>query len=97
MAGYDDTPTLSQLLYTHEKLENLARGDLSRPVVEQIKDTAQGLVLEIGKTPALSWDEFNRKLAVLLDDYLDATAFLDVMREDISRLMHTPEMAQAAE
>jgi hypothetical protein len=99
MADHDDTtPTLSQLLYTHEKLENLARGDLSRPVVEQIKDTAQGVALEIGKTPANSWSEFHRKLAVLLDDYIDAHRFLDVIGEDIARLAGVmPEMAQAAE
>ena len=54
-------------------MENLARGDLSRPVIEQIKDAAIGVALEIGKTPANSWSEFHRKLAVLLDDYIDAT------------------------
>jgi hypothetical protein len=94
----DTTPTLSQLLYTQEKLENLARGDLSRPVIEQIKGTAQGLVLEIGKTPAYSWDEFHRKLGVLLDDYIDSHAFLDVIGGDIARLAGVmPELAQAAE
>jgi hypothetical protein len=87
-ANHDDTtPTLRQLLYTHEKLENLARGDLSRPVVEQIKDTAQGVALEIGKTPANSWSEFHRKLAVLLDDYIDSRAFLETIREDVCRLV----------
>jgi hypothetical protein len=99
MADHDDTtPTLRQLLYTHEKLENLARGDLSRPVVEQIKDTAIGVALEIGKTPANSWSEFHRKLGVLLDDHPDSTAFMDVLGEDIARLAGVmPEMAQAAE
>jgi hypothetical protein len=93
----DITPSLSQLLYTHEKLENLARGSLSRPVVEQINATAAGLVVEIGKTPADSWSEFHRKLGVLLDDHADSHEFLDVMQEDVSRLMHTSGLAQAAE
>jgi len=95
----DITPTLRQLLYTHEKLENLARGSLSRPVVEQIKATASGLVVEIGKTPANSWDEFHRKLGVLLDDHADSHAFMDVIGDDIARLGcgEWPEMAQAAE
>jgi hypothetical protein len=98
-ANHDDTtPTLRQLLYTHEKLENLARGDLSRPVIAQIIATASGLVVEIGKTPAQSWDEFHRKLGVLLDDHADSTSFMDVLGEDIARLAGVmPEMAQAAE
>ena len=89
---------LSQLLYTHEKLENLARGDLSRPVIEQIRGTANGIVLEMGKAPAHSWDEFHRKLKVLLHDWDDVYEFMDVIRGDIARLALTaPEMAQAAE
>jgi hypothetical protein len=87
MAAHDDTPTLRQLLYTHEKLENLARGALSRPVVEQIEDTAVSIKLEIGKTPANSWDEFHRKLAVMLGDYIDSSIFLDIIREDTCRLV----------
>jgi hypothetical protein len=92
------TPTLSQLLYTHEKLENLARGSLSRQVIEQIENTAQGVLLEIGEARAQSWDEFERKLAVLLDDYNESNVFLDVIRDDIARLAGVmPELAQAAE
>jgi hypothetical protein len=99
MAANEDTPTLSQLLYTHEKLENLGRGSLSRPVIQQIEATAAGLVVEIGKTPANSWSEFHRKLAVLLDDHADSHAFMDVLGEDIARLGdgEWPGLAQAAE
>jgi hypothetical protein len=89
---------LSQLLYTHEKLSNLARGPLSGSVVGQIKDTATSVALEIGKAPAQSWEEFHRKLAVLLHDWDDVYEFMDVIRGDIARLALTaPEMAEAAE
>lgn len=71
MAEADNSTSLSQLLYTHEKLENLARGSLSEPIVSQMKDTAHELVLEIGSAPAHDWDEFHRKLRVLLGDYID--------------------------
>jgi hypothetical protein len=98
MANHDDTtPTLSQLLYTREKLENLARGALSRPVVEQIENTATGVLLEIGKTPANSWSEFHRKLAALLGDYIDSSIFLDIIREDTCRLVLGGESAEAAQ
>lgn len=93
----EERPSLSQLLYTHEKLENLARGPLSRPVIEQIKDTAQGVLLEIGKAPAMSWDELHRKVAALLDDYDDASTFMEVFNNDICRLAWPTKMAQAAE
>ena len=97
-ATNETTPTLSQLLYTHEKLENLARGSLSRPVVEQINAPAAGLVVEIGKTPADSWSEFHRKLGVLFDDHADSHAFLDVIGEDIARLAGVMRvLAEAAE
>jgi len=78
--------TLSQLLYTHEKLENLARGPLSAPVVDQMQQTAHELVLEIGTAPAQDWDEFYRKLKALLGDYLDVHQYLDVIRADVGRL-----------
>jgi hypothetical protein len=97
MAANETTPTLSQLLYTHEKLENLGRGSLSRPVVEQINATASGLVVEIGKTPADSWDEFHRKLGVLLDDHIDSSIFLDIIQDDVGRLIAEVGLAQAAE
>lgn len=98
MADHEDTPTLSQLLYTHEKVENLARGPLSPNVVDALRDAAHGLVLEMGNAPAASWDEFHRKLGALLDDYIDVGTFMGVIREDVCRLALTmPEMAQAAE
>ena len=93
----DTTPTLSQLLYTHEKLENLARGPLSASVVEKIKDTAQGVLLEIGKAPAQSWDEFHRKLKALLYDWDDVYEFMEVINNDVYRLAWPTKMAQAAE
>ncbi|MGB3044375.1 MAG: hypothetical protein WBB98_14435 [Xanthobacteraceae bacterium] len=78
--------TLSQLLYTHEKLENLARGPLSAPIVEQMRETAHELVLEIGTAPATSWDDFVRKLRVLLDDYLDVHDMMHSIEADLLRL-----------
>ncbi|MGB3044596.1 MAG: hypothetical protein WBB98_15570 [Xanthobacteraceae bacterium] len=86
MAKAADNPTLSQLLYTHEKLENLARGPLSAPVVEQMKETAHELVLEIGTAPASDWDEFMRKLKVLLGDYMDVHEIMFGIEADLLRL-----------
>jgi hypothetical protein len=88
---------LSQLLYTHEKLENLARATLPPNVNDRIRDIAQGLALEMGKTPAHSWDEFHRKLKVLLYDWDDVYEFMDVIQGDIARLALTaPEIEPAA-
>lgn len=78
--------TLSQLLYTHEKLENLARGQLSAPIVEQMRETAHELVLEIGMARALSWEDFQRKLRVLLGDYLDVHDIMLNIGADLVRL-----------
>jgi hypothetical protein len=80
------TTSLSQLLYSHEKLENLARGPLSEPIVSQMRDTVHELVLEIGNAPAEDWDEFYRKLKALLGDYMDVHQYMDVIRADVGRL-----------
>jgi hypothetical protein len=43
-------------------------------------------VLEIGNAPAETWDEFHRKLRVLLYYYMDGHQYLDVIRGDVCRL-----------
>lgn len=86
MAEIHNSTPLSQLLYTHEKLENLTRGPLPAPIVDQMQQAVHELVLEIGNAPAEDWDEFYRKLKALLGDYLDVHQYMDIIRADVGRL-----------
>ncbi|MGX9430281.1 hypothetical protein [Bradyrhizobium sp. LeoA1S1] len=87
-----DRPTVSQLLYTHRKTTDLARGPLPSRVVDDLRGTAYGIQKEIVATPAADWSEFAAKVRLLLDELTtDPTeCWLDAVREsvrtDIERL-----------
>jgi hypothetical protein len=99
----DTKPSLSQLLYTHEKLCNLARGPLSGGVVGQMRETAKDLLSEIASAPALSWPEFGKKVSLFFGELTNAPTdeWLEAIQlsvyDDIYRLNRTVELAQAAE
>jgi cytochrome P450 len=78
-------PTVSQLLYTHRRLTDLARGPLSDSVADEIHETANTVVCEIAGTPSASWHEFAAKVSLLLEELTtDPTeGWLDAIRESV--------------
>jgi hypothetical protein len=92
LATESDRPTLSQLLYTHRRLTDLARGPLSARAVDDLRGTAYGIQKEVVNTPAANWAEFGAKVRLLFDELTtDPTeGWLDAIREsvraDIARL-----------
>ncbi|MGY4313104.1 hypothetical protein [Bradyrhizobium sp. JR3.5] len=91
------TTSLSQFLYTHEKLRNLARGPLPRQIVDEMTDTACGIAEKMLEAPAADWHQLVRKVQVLLEELSDEAQWIekikDTLREDEARL----SLAEAAE
>ncbi|MEY9137193.1 hypothetical protein ACVIWV_009344 [Bradyrhizobium diazoefficiens] len=53
--------TLSQFLYTHRRLTDLARGPLPSEIVEEMTHTACGIAEKILEAPAADWRELSKK------------------------------------
>lgn len=95
-----DRTTLSQFLYTHRRLTDLARGPLPSQIVEEMTDTACGIAERVLDAPAADWRELSKKALMLLDELPYEPEWLDKiyesLREDIARLS-LAEAAEAAE
>jgi len=95
-----DRPTLSQLLYTHRRLTDLARGPLPRQIVDEMTNTACGIAEKTLEAPAADWRELSKKALLLLDELPYDEEWLDRIRgslqEDVARLS-LQETAEAAE
>ncbi|WP_407122715.1 hypothetical protein [Bradyrhizobium sp. STM 3561] len=82
--------TLSQFLYTHEKLRNLTRGPLPDIVIEEMTQTACGIAERILEAPAADWRELSKKALLLLDELPYEPEWLDKiynsLSEDAARL-----------
>jgi hypothetical protein len=86
MATADDTTTsISQLLYTHEKVCNLARGPIPDAIVDHLRGAASDLVDQVVRTQATSWRELARKAALFLDETTGAPTeeFLSRIRDSV--------------
>ncbi|WP_066506035.1 hypothetical protein [Bradyrhizobium macuxiense] len=82
--------SLSQFLYTHEKLRNLTRGPLPSDIVEEMTSTARGIAERILEAPASDWRELCRKALVLLDELPREPEWIErieaTLRHDDARL-----------
>jgi hypothetical protein len=93
---YDGTP-LSQFLYTHQRLTNLARGPLPSAIVDEMLHTACGIAEKILEAPAADWRELSKKVLLLLNELPYEPEWLDKICENLSEDISRLSLAEAAE
>lgn len=67
----ESAPSVSQLLYTHRKLSDLARGNLPCRIVDEIVGIVSSLEVEIATRPSANIGEFAVKFDFLLPILID--------------------------
>lgn len=65
---HSDPTTLSQFLYTHEKLRNLARGPLPSQIVDEMVHTVCGIAEKVLEAPAADWRELSKKALLMIEE-----------------------------
>jgi hypothetical protein len=91
---------LSHLLQAHQKITDLVGTALSSGVVDNLRKTAEEMLYDITLTRAASWEEFGRKVQLLVDQTTEAshegwlTAVQEGVHWDLKQL--NGESAQAA-
>lgn len=89
--------TLSQYLYSHRRLTDLARGPLPSQIIEEMTNTACGIAERILEAPAADWRELSKKALLLIDELPHDPEWLDriceSLRDDVARL----SLAEAGE
>jgi hypothetical protein len=90
-AAYSEEPTtLSQYMYTHQRLTDLCRGPLPCDIVDQMTQTACGIAERILEAPAADWRELSKKAVLLIDELPYEEEWLDriyeSLRDDVARL-----------
>jgi hypothetical protein len=90
-------PSVSQLVFTHTKITDLARGPLSSRAVDDLLGTEYGMQKEIVATPAADWSEFGAKVRLLFDELTTdpTTGWLDAIRESVRADIERLEAAAA--
>jgi hypothetical protein len=92
---------LSQLLQAHQKITDLGGAALPGHAVDSLRETAEEILYDITLTRAASWEEFGRKVLLLVDQTTEASheGWLTAVQEgvywDLKQL--NGESAQAAE
>jgi hypothetical protein len=92
---------LSQLLQAHQKITEMASTVLPGHAVDSLRDTAEGVLYDITLARAASWEEFGRKVQILVDQTTEESheGWLTAVQEgvywDLKQL--NGESAQAAE
>jgi hypothetical protein len=66
-------PTLSQLLYAHQRITRLSGTAPSSGAVDNLRETAEEMLYDITLTRATSWEEFGRKVLLLVDQTTEAS------------------------
>jgi hypothetical protein len=66
-------PSLSQLLEAHQKITDLVGTALPGHAVDSLRETAEGMPYDITLTRAASWEEFGRKVQILVDQTTEAS------------------------
>lgn len=93
-------PSLGHLLQAHRNITDLVSGALSGGVVDSLRDAANEMLYDIASVRATSWEEFGRKVQLLVDETVEGACdgWLTAVREgvywDLKRL--NGELAQAA-
>ncbi|WP_225644300.1 hypothetical protein [Bradyrhizobium australafricanum] len=93
----DRATSLSQFLYTHEKLRNLTRGPLPRAIVDEMVHTAHGIAVRALDAPAADWRELSRKALLLLDELPYEPEWLDRICDSLSEDAARLELADRAD
>jgi hypothetical protein len=100
VAEKNDVP-LSQLLESHRKITDLIKGALSGRVVDSLRESAEEVRYDITMARATSWEEFGRKVQLLVDETSEGahegwlTAVQEGVYWDLKQL--NGELPQAAE
>ena len=95
---HSDPTTLSQFLYTHQKLMNLARGPLPSAVVDEMVNTACGIAEKIVEAPAVDWRELSKKALLMIEELpVDDPDWVDRICESLSEDIARLSVVEAAE
>jgi hypothetical protein len=63
----ETTPSLSQILQAHQKITDLVGTALPSSVIDNLREAAEEMLYKITLTRAASWEEFGRKVQLLVD------------------------------
>jgi hypothetical protein len=95
---HSDPTTLSQFLYTHEKLRNLARGPLPSQIVDEMVHTVCGIAEKVLEAPAADWRELSKKALLMIEELpVDDPDWVDRICESLSGDIVRLSAVEAAE
>ncbi|MCS3895588.1 hypothetical protein M2171_004721 [Bradyrhizobium japonicum USDA 38] len=66
-------PSLSELLQAHQKITGLISTASSKGVADNLREAAEELLYDITQARAATWEEFGRKVQILVDQTTEAS------------------------